>query len=92
MVRVAVFPLYVCVVLVGLPLSVLVVPSPQLISHDEIVSAPGSLFERLSVYSEPALTLLGPLMVSVGATLVTVTLLELALYVPSSSVAVAVMV
>ena len=53
----------------------------------------GSNDDRLSVYCEPSLTDAAPLMVSVGATLFTVTLTVLpAANVPSSSVAVALIV
>ena len=78
-----------CVTEAGLPLTVCTLPSPQVISHELIVSAPGSLAVRFSVYVRPV-DRRRPLKLSVGATLSprTATVLP-ALYVPSSSVALA---
>ena len=65
---VAVPSAYVCETLDGLPLTTCV-PSPQLIVHCVIVSVPGSVRDKLSVYGEPSFTSEAPLIASVGATL-----------------------
>ena len=44
---------YVCVTDAGLPLTVCTLPSPQVISQALIVSGPGSLDVRFSVYADP---------------------------------------
>jgi hypothetical protein len=44
------------------------VPSPQSIRHCAIVSCPGSVAEKLSVYAEPSLVAASPLVVMVGET------------------------
>ena len=48
-------------------------PSPQSIVQDVIVSSPGSLAERFTVYVAPSFTEAAPVTVSVGFTFVTLT-------------------
>jgi hypothetical protein len=52
------------------------VPSPQLITHCETVSAPGSVTDSVSAYGVPASTVAAPAMATTGATLVTFTWIE----------------
>src|SRR4051794_6773693 len=60
-------------------------PSPQLIVQEEIVSAPGSLEPRLTVYEEPSSELPVPVTLRVGATLCTWTIrLSVATWLPES--------
>ncbi len=55
----------------GLPATTVSVPSPQLITHPVMVSAPGSDAASPSVNTAPASTLPAPLSASAGATLST---------------------
>src|SRR4051812_3410862 len=84
----------VCVTFAGLPLTACGVdPSPQLMLHAVMLLAPAPDDDKPNVYSVPSLMFAGPVSVSTGANSFTATVTALAaLNVPSSSVAVALIV